>query len=122
MAFRWRADDILTLNVGEVALCFFRGSGPVLLRNPIFLLFLRGGGPDPLTAHWILPCLYRTVQCLTRFIDCPLHLFKKKPLQFFASGKEEIHSMVFETTNACLDDLTCGPVYDFAFVADMCYM
>ena len=25
----------------------FRGSGPVLLRNPIFLWFFRGGGLDP---------------------------------------------------------------------------
>ena len=37
MAFRWRADDGPTLNAGLVALGFFRGSGPVLLRNPIFL-------------------------------------------------------------------------------------
>ena len=27
---------------------FFRGSGPVLLRNPIFFVFFRVGGPDPL--------------------------------------------------------------------------
>ena len=39
---RWRADDGTTLN----ALGFFRGSGPVLLRNPIALVFSRG--PDPL--------------------------------------------------------------------------
>ena len=31
MSFHWRADDGLTLN----AAWFFRGSGPVLLRNPI---------------------------------------------------------------------------------------
>ena len=36
MAFRWPADDGLTLNFGLVALWFFRGSGPVLLRNSIF--------------------------------------------------------------------------------------
>ena len=30
MAFRWRADDGRTLNAGLVALCFFRGSEPVL--------------------------------------------------------------------------------------------
>ena len=35
MAFRWRADGGPTLNAGLVALWFFRGSGPVLLRNPI---------------------------------------------------------------------------------------
>ena len=33
MAFRWRADDGLTLNADLVALWLFRGSGPVLLRN-----------------------------------------------------------------------------------------
>ena len=37
MAFRWRADNGPTLNVGLVALRFFRGSGSVVLRNPIFL-------------------------------------------------------------------------------------
>ena len=43
-------------NNGLVALWFFRGSGPVLLRNPIFLWFFRGG-PDPLSPHlWIRPC------------------------------------------------------------------
>ena len=44
MAFRWRADVGPTLNASLVALWFFRGSGPVLLRNPIFLWFSRGGG------------------------------------------------------------------------------
>ena len=34
MAFRWRADDGPTLNAGLVV---FRRSGPVLLRNSIFL-------------------------------------------------------------------------------------
>ena len=33
-----------TMNAGLVALCFFRGSRPVLLRNPIFLDFSGGGG------------------------------------------------------------------------------
>ena len=41
MAFRWRADDGPRLNSGFVALWFFRGSGPVLLRNPVFLWFFR---------------------------------------------------------------------------------
>ena len=31
----------------------FKGSGPVLLRNSIFLRFFRGGGPDPLSPLWI---------------------------------------------------------------------
>ena len=43
MAFRrWRADDSPTLIAGFLAFLFFRGSGPVLLRNPIL------GDPDPL--------------------------------------------------------------------------
>ena len=37
MAFRWRADVGLTLNGSFV---IFRGSGPVLLRKPIFLYFV----------------------------------------------------------------------------------
>ena len=36
------------LNAGMVALWFYRGSGPVLQRNPIFLCFFRGyGSPAP---------------------------------------------------------------------------
>ena len=35
-AFHWRANDGPTLNAGLVALCFVRGSRPVLLRTPIF--------------------------------------------------------------------------------------
>ena len=47
-----RADDSPTINAGLVALWFFKGSAPVLLRNPIFLWFFRGGGcPDPLFTH-----------------------------------------------------------------------
>ena len=45
MAFRWRADDGPTLNADLVALILFMGSGPVLLRNPIFLRFSRMSGP-----------------------------------------------------------------------------
>ena len=46
MAFRWRADDGSTLNAGLVAVWFFRASGPVLLRYPIFVVFFqRGLGP-----------------------------------------------------------------------------
>ena len=37
IAFRWRANDGPKLNAGLVALRFFRGSRPVLLRNSIFL-------------------------------------------------------------------------------------
>ena len=37
MAFCWWPDGGPTLNVGLVAVWFYRGYGPVLLRNPIFL-------------------------------------------------------------------------------------
>ena len=37
MAFCGWADGGPTLNASLVALWFYRGSGPVLLRNPIFL-------------------------------------------------------------------------------------
>ena len=42
ITFRWRADDDPTLNAGLVVFWFLRGFAPVLLRNPIFLLFSRG--------------------------------------------------------------------------------
>ena len=45
MAFCWRANDGPKLNNGLVALRSFRGSGPVLQRNPIFFLDFQGG-PD----------------------------------------------------------------------------
>ena len=56
MAFRWRADDGPTLNAGLVALWYFRGSGPVLLRNPIFLWFSRGAEVGPPVPLWICAC------------------------------------------------------------------
>ena len=42
MAFRWSAHDDPTLNAGLVALRIFRGSEPVLQRNPIFCDFSGG--------------------------------------------------------------------------------
>ena len=50
MVLRWRAGDGPTLNSGLVALWFYRGSGPKLLRNPIFFCDFAGGGgriPSP---------------------------------------------------------------------------
>ena len=37
----------LTFNAGLVALQFFGGSGPVLVRNPIYFLLFGGGGSGP---------------------------------------------------------------------------
>ena len=48
-AFRWRANDGPTLNVGFVALRFFRGSGPVLLKNTLYFCDFSGGVPEPLS-------------------------------------------------------------------------
>ena len=47
MGFHWRADDGPTFNDGLVALCLVRGSGPVLLRNPIFFCNFSGGENPP---------------------------------------------------------------------------
>ena len=48
-----------TLNARLEDLLFFRGSGAVLLRNPLFLSFSGGGGPvplrPPLDPHMIHP-------------------------------------------------------------------
>ena len=45
-----------------VALWFFRGSGPVLLGNPIFLWFFRGGPdlcpPPSGSAHGVFQCMF----------------------------------------------------------------
>ena len=43
-AFRRRADDDPTLNIKCWRVCIFRGSGPVLLRNPIFSVIFQWGG------------------------------------------------------------------------------
>ena len=58
MVFLSCADDGSRLNADLVALWFFRGSRPVLLRNPIILWFFRGEGvwtpcppPPPLRIH-----------------------------------------------------------------------
>ena len=48
MAFHSRANGGPTLIAGFLALWFFRGSGPVLIRNQIFCNFSGGGsGPSP---------------------------------------------------------------------------
>ena len=60
IAFRWRADDGPTLNADLVALWFFRGSGPVLVRNPIclrFSLWIRASKQDRVT-----PCFINMVR------------------------------------------------------------
>ena len=44
---RWQANDGPTLDAGLVALRFSSGSGPVLLRNPMFCDFSGGGGSGP---------------------------------------------------------------------------
>ena len=41
------ADDGPTMNAGLVSLQFFRRSGPVLLRNPTFVIFQEGWTPYP---------------------------------------------------------------------------
>ena len=52
--------------VGLVALWFYRGSGPVLLRNLIFLWFFRKGGGygSPVATYWSFACFQH---CLTHF-------------------------------------------------------
>ena len=70
MGFCWGANDGSTLNVGLVALWFFKGSGPVLLRNPIFLWFFMGS-LEPLSSPslWICACrlLSWDIKAIRRF-------------------------------------------------------
>ena len=89
-AKRLRADDGPTLNAGLVALYFFRGSGPVLLRNPIFFIFFSGGegGPDPLSPLWI--CAW-----LCGIIPGPAHFAKTK--------------LIFRQRNLILEIITSDP-------------
>ena len=63
MAFRWRTNDGLTLNSGLVALRFFRGTGPVLLRKPFSVIF-QGVSVPPVVPPplWIRPCQSRNFQ------------------------------------------------------------
>ena len=67
MAFCWRADVGPTSNVGlvfhQMLAWFYRGSGRVLLRNPIFSWFFRGVplSPPPLSPHMVSMC-----ECTTR--------------------------------------------------------
>ena len=49
MAFRWRDDGGLLLIADLVALWFYMGSRPLLLRDPI-ICFQGGGGLDPLSS------------------------------------------------------------------------
>ena len=55
MAFRWCADDGLTMNAGLVALWLFRGSGLVLIRTLYYCDFSGGVGPDPLSSPFLDP-------------------------------------------------------------------
>ena len=54
----------------------FRGSGPVLLRNPTFLWFLRGGGPDALppsgSVHAVRVSNSSDSDQAQRFVGCVL--------------------------------------------------
>ena len=57
MAFRLRADDGPTLNAGLVALLFFQGIWTSIAKKPyIFVIFQRGGCPDPMSPLLICPC------------------------------------------------------------------
>ena len=76
MAFRWRAHVDPTLNAGLVA----RGSGQVLLRNPMFCDFSGGGGsglpvppppppPPPGSAHAHHQCINKCFDPSVGFIQ-----------------------------------------------------
>ena len=55
MAFHWRADDGPTLNAGLKALWFYRGSAPIIAKNPYIFVIFEEGGADflspPLDPH-----------------------------------------------------------------------
>ena len=53
MAFNWHAYDGPNIECWLCSFVIFRGSRPVLLRNPIFFVIFQGDGPDPLPPLWI---------------------------------------------------------------------
>ena len=56
----------------------FKGSGPILLRNPIFLWFLGGGGPDLLSPA-LDPCMC-SIMSLNTFISVYLSIAEQDPV------------------------------------------
>ena len=83
--FGWRADDGLTLKAGLVALWLFRGSGPTLLRNPIFGDFMGWGRLDPIPPSlWIRSYiyLYNTFSITSDFSGSCKSIWPKKEVAF----------------------------------------
>ena len=74
MAFRSGADDGPTMNAGLVAMCLFRGSGSVLLRNPIALC-LSGGVCTRCPPLWVRACVTAHFQTHTSNKTC-INLWK----------------------------------------------
>ena len=120
MAFRWRADDGQTLNAGlVVALWFFRRSGSVLLRNPIFLWFSRAGGSGPpappRSGSAIVVFLVRALICFNtlslfilmdfpRHVDIisrglPLLLFKGKQFNFLCISVLKMYYIIWNSAD-----------------------
>ena len=69
MAFRWRVNDGPILNSSLVAFWFFRGSRPVLLRNPKFWWFFMGWGggvwtPCPLPLDLPMNISFEKTNCI----------------------------------------------------------
>ena len=71
--FHRRGDDGPTLIADLVALCVFRGSGPVLLRNPIFCDFREMGSGPPAhpsgSAHVLVHIAYAQAPPLNATAD-----------------------------------------------------
>ena len=88
MAFRWRANDGLTLNTGLVVLWFFRGSRPVLLRNPILLSFSRG--PGPLSPSGYAHGKYAYVHLGQTWFSCSLYSFYSEQAEQKSSALEHL--------------------------------
>ena len=94
MAFRWQADDGTTLNVGLVALWFFRGPGPVLLRYPLFVIFQEIR--TPCLPLWIRPCACLHFSCHIT----TLHRIRKKQM----SSIRKYHNHTLQPNQPNLSD------------------
>ena len=104
MVFCWRADDGPTLNAGLVALWFFRGSGPVLLRSPIYIFVnFQGRGRDLLSPPHLDPriCTDKYRGYTLKFITTSVRFsFSCILLSRVLAFKEEGNSMEAENYHA----------------------
>ena len=105
MVFCWRAIDGQTLNVCLAALGFFRGSGQILLRNPIaFMIFLGERVKTPCPP--LDPRIFLVLNAFFFFflLPLPLHLKDISCSSFFFFSCKFVNP--FNFVNICVKSLS----------------